>query len=125
MSNPLYQLYVAHVEWKGRRKDLKGQEHRHFHRWVGQNHPELIAALGGGAQFRQQCVEVQRGGKTPAHQGIGMATLERYSDQLVAMYMSSPNFPQQPFSEFLADVLQRCRSEAVLVQFLTGGLGHP
>lgn len=125
MSNPLYRLYVAHVEWKGRRKELNGQEHRFLHRWVARVYPELINLLGDGAQFRQQCMEIQRGGKPPSSPGIGMATLEHYSDQLVTLYLSSPDYQSKPFSAFLEDVLKRCKSETTLQEFLSEGLGRP
>ena len=114
----LYRLYLAHVEWLGLRPTLEGQEHRYFVRWLCRAYPEV--ASGSTAELtylRQQCREIQRGGKSPPRSGLTMATLKRHAPALTARYLAEAA-PRPSFAEFLEHVLRSCPTEDALKRFL-------
>lgn len=119
MTLDLRRMYVAHVEWLGKRKSLTGQPKRHFYRWVLEEHPELATPFTGKMQiFRQQCLEVQRGSSMPTKRGLGMATLKRYAEPLTRHYLSLSEDEQITFAEFLDQVVSQCPTERSLKRFL-------
>lgn len=115
----LYRLHTAHLEWLGIRKTLKGQEYRHFVRWLCHAHPDLVPHdLAGLTFLRQQCREIQRGSAPPTNRdGLNMTTLKRHAPAITSHYLALPA-PRSTFAEFLERVLKECPTEDALRRFL-------
>jgi hypothetical protein len=116
----LYRLHVAHLEWLGIRSTLKGQEHRHFERWLCRAYSEIVPKdIARLTHLRQQCREVHRGVRPPPDRtGLSMTTLKRHAEALTTRYLLVPT-PRPTFADFLEDVLKKCLTEDALKRFLS------
>lgn len=119
MTVHLKALYDAYVEWCACRSDLKGQEKRHFHRWLTRAHHQFRTQnLDDALLLRQYCRELQIGNSLIIHRGLGMATLTRYARPLMLVYLSLPDERRGDFADFLGRVAQECPTERALKRFL-------
>ena len=120
MKKPmLADFFVLHMEWLGLRSGLIPRERRSFARWVVRTHPEVATPYSAEpAAFRLTCAEIQRGGRTPAHVGIGDVALRRNAQALARVYLLRPTSERGTFRDFLNGVLERCRTPRALKRFL-------
>lgn len=126
MNSGFVGLHAAYVEWLGCRAGLKSSERRTFARWVVRAHPELAEPYRSrAAEFRLMCLEIQRGGRAPAQNGIGDATLRRYAPALTERYLLQPEPERGTFQDFVNAVLQQCRTERALKRFLEENAPKP
>lgn len=112
----LTEFMSRYMEWKGLRKELKGQEARDFARWLARAQPAVLQAAPSPAAFRLQCIEVQRMFDPRPEVRVGPSTLAKYAGDLIRAYRHKPR--QETYQTFLNRALGECSSAKALSDFI-------
>jgi hypothetical protein len=114
------EMMAAYLEWKGQRQELKGALRKSFEVWVAEAKPDLFETYTGREmEFSLQCKEAQNAcSSSRVGKGIGPATLQKHSPELIRIYRNLPETERTSFLEFLVKVQEACETEGALLSYI-------